>query len=92
MTDNYPYMLIVSYGFRFVKYILHKVANILFQMVPPSRSISRSAALVIIQTIEKAVLFYHFASRGVTRQLSELFQAIILFVIGTVNAVFIIIS
>ena len=30
MTDNYPYMLIVSYGFRFVKYILHKVANILF--------------------------------------------------------------
>ena len=32
MTDNYPYMLIVSYGFRFVKYILHKVVNILFQI------------------------------------------------------------
>ena len=31
MTDNYPYMLIVSYGFRFVKYILHKVANISFK-------------------------------------------------------------
>ena len=28
MTDNYPYMLIVSYGFPFVKYILHKVADI----------------------------------------------------------------